>query len=103
MPDGIVPTAAGATYGLLMFPPKLEREVLLAQSSEKQKWSTHGIALSREHRSGTRVHSREDRLIGGREQEVRTGFLCRNLFHSLVRTGETFNGLNPQAVFFRCS
>jgi hypothetical protein len=55
MPDGVVPTAARATYCLVMFPLKLEREVLLAQSSEIPKWSTHGIALPCDHRSGTCV------------------------------------------------
>ena len=55
MPDGIVPTAARATYCLVMFPLKLERTVLPAQPSQIQKWSTHGVSLPREYRSGTRV------------------------------------------------
>lgn len=33
MPNGVVPTPARATYCLVMFPFKFEREVLLAQSS----------------------------------------------------------------------
>jgi hypothetical protein len=86
MPDGVLPTPACATYCPVMLPLKLEREVLLAEPSEIQTQSTHGITLPREHGSGTRVYPREDRLVGAGEQEVPAGFLCCKLSHSLVRT-----------------
>jgi hypothetical protein len=59
--------------------------------------------LLRDHRSGTRVHSRKHRLVGAGEQEVPARFVCRDLSHPLFRTCETFNGLKSQAVFVGCS
>lgn len=41
MPNGVVPTAARASYCLVVFPLKFEREVLLAQSGEIEKWGMH--------------------------------------------------------------
>ena len=43
MLDGVFPTAARATYCPVIFPLKLKREVLLAQPSEIQTQSKHGI------------------------------------------------------------
>ena len=58
MPNGVIPAAARKPYCSVMLPLELEREILLAQSSEIEKWITHEITLSREHRRAARVHTR---------------------------------------------
>jgi hypothetical protein len=58
MPDGVVPTTAGAGSCLVMFPLKPEREVPPVQPSKTRNQSTHGITyranLVRERAAGKR-------------------------------------------------
>lgn len=58
MPHGVVPAAARATYCLVIFPLKLEREVVLAQTSKIQKCGTHEISWPRDHPSETQPQPR---------------------------------------------
>jgi hypothetical protein len=82
----VVPTVSRATYCPVMVPRKFERQVVLTQTSEIRKRSSHGITLLRDHRSGTRVDSRENRLVGAGEQEVPAGPFGCDLSHPLPRT-----------------
>lgn len=46
------------------------------------------------------IHPRQNRLATAAKQEVLPTFLRGKLFHTVTRTRESLNGLNPQAVFF---
>jgi hypothetical protein len=101
MPNGLVPTIARPSDGLVMFPLKLEREVVLVQSSKTQNQFTHGVTLSRERdRVSTRV--RTDRSVG-ESRKYSPGIFAAICAIRCCAPVRPSTASTDTAGFFRCS